>query len=133
MYTIHDNLIASDGKTADKGVMLLSVFNYTMKEKTKTEKPKVKKSKGKYTLAVKVDDVDYKGNADSMVQALTDFVASKKYPLGAKTFAVFSVSNGEKTYSEIWRVARCRKMFNLMSLKPTAIEIVAGKLEAALA
>ena len=94
---------------------------------------KVKKTKGKYTLAVKVDDVDYKGSADSMVQALSDFVASKNYPLGAKTMAVFNVSNGDKTYSEIWRVARCRKMFNLMSLKPTAIEIVAGKLEAALA
>ena len=94
---------------------------------------KVKKTKGKYTLAVKVDDVDYKGSADSMVQALSDFVASKNYPLGAKTMAVFNVSNGDKTYSEIWRVARCRKMFNLMSFKPTAIEIVAGKLEAALA
>lgn len=102
-----------------------------MKEKTK--EPKVKKSEGKYTLAVKVDDVNYKGSADSMVQALTDFVASKNYPLGAKTMAVFDVSNGEKKHSEIWRVARCRKMFNLMSLKPTAIEIVAGKLEAALA
>ena len=102
--------------------------------KTKTaEVKKVKKSEGKYTLAVKVDDVDYKGSADTMVQALTDFVASKEYPLGAKTFAVFNVSNGDKSYSEIWRVARCRKMFNLMSLKPTAIEIVAGKLEAALA
>ena len=102
--------------------------------KTKTTKvKKVKKSEGKYTLAVKVDDVDYKGSADTMVQALTDFVASKSYPLGAKTFAVFNVGNGDKTYSEIWRVARCRKMFNLMSLKPTAIEIVAGKLEAALA
>lgn len=97
------------------------------------KKTKAVKSKGKYTLAVKVDDVNYKGSAVSMVQALTDFVASKKYPLGAKTFAVFSVSNGQKTYSEIWRVARCRKMFNLMSIKPTAIEIVAGKLEAALA
>ena len=94
---------------------------------------KVSKSKeGKYTLAVKVDDVNYMGSADSMVSALTDFVASKNYPLGAKTMAVFNVRKGEKIYSEIWRVARCRKMFNLMSLKPTAIEIVAGKLEAAL-
>ena len=99
----------------------------------KVEKPKtIFSSSGKYTLAVKVNDVDYKGSADTMVQALTDFVTSKSYPLGAKTFAVFNVSNGEKTYSEIWRVARCRKIFNLMSLKPTAIEIVAGKLEAAL-
>ena len=108
-----------------------------IKEKTKPVKTAVKKTTkktaGKYTLAVKVDDVNYKGNADTMVQALTDFVASKHYPLGAKTFAVFNIGNGEKTYSEIWRVTRCRKMFNLMSLKPTAIEIVAGKLEAALA
>ena len=103
-----------------------------MAKTKKTTVKKVKKTDGKYTLAVKVDDVDYKGSADSMVQALTDFVASKSYPLGAKTFAVFNVSNGAKTYSEIWRVARCRKMFNLMSLKPSAIEIVAGKLEAAL-
>ena len=100
--------------------------------KIKTKEPKVKKSEGKYTLAVKVDDVNYKGSADSMVQALTGFVASKGYPLGAKTFAVFSVGNGDKTYSEIWRVARCRKMFNLMSIKPTAIELIARKMEAAL-
>ena len=115
-----------------------------MKPKKTTKVAKPKKTAGKYTLAVKVDDVNYKGSADSMVQALTDFVASKSYPLGAKTFAVFTVSKKatrktkekaaakKKTYSEIWRVARCRKMFNLMSLKPTAIEIVAGKLEAAL-
>ena len=94
---------------------------------------KAKKSEGKFILNVKVDDVAYTGSADTVVQALTDFVAHKDYPLGAKTFAVFTVVNGEKNYSEIWRVARARKMLTLMSLKPTAIEIVAGKLEAALA
>ena len=99
------------------------------KEKTKA----VKETKtGAYTLSVKVDDVNYKGSAGSMVEALTDFVASKNYPLGAKTVAVFNVSNGEKKHTEIWRVVRARRMLKLMSLKPNVIEIVAGKMDAAL-
>ncbi len=114
--------------------MTKSKLTKVVKKEVKEKKTKVaKKTKGAYTLEVKVDDVKYKGSADSLVEALSDFVASKDYPLGAKTMAVFNVINGDKTYSEIWRVTRARKMFTLMSLKPTTIELIARKMEAALA
>ena len=133
MYTIHDNLIASDGKTADKGITLLSVFNYTMKKEITKKVEKKATKKGEYTLEVSVNDVKYKGSGATMAEALAGFVSSKDFPFSVKTAVVFNFSDGKKKGTQILRALMGRRMFNAIAHKPSAIEIQARKMEERLA
>ena len=105
--------------------------------KTKTTKEVVKKAKetvlgsrrGLYTLDVKVNDVEYKGSANSMNQALSDFVLNPSFPFSVKTSVVFNFSDGEKKGTQVLRALMGRRLFNAISHKPSAIEIQARKME----
>lgn len=96
--------------------------------KEKTTKV-VKKSEGKYTLEVSVNDVKYKGTGATMVDALTAFVNSPKFPFAVKTAVMMKFSDGKKKGTQTLRALMGRRMFNATAHKPTGIEIQARKME----
>ena len=96
---------------------------------TKIKEPK-NATKGKYALEVSVNDVAYKGSAASMVQALTDFVSSKDFPFGVKTRVLFKFSDGKREGLQRYGALVARRVFKAISHKPSALEILASKLEA---
>src|SRR3990167_5621654 len=106
----------------------------------KTKKP-VKKAvkketdtrRGLYTLDVSVNDVEYKGSANSLEQALSDFVVSPSFPFGVKTRVFLKFSDGEKSGSQRYGALVARRVFSAISHKPSAVEILASKMEARMA
>src|SRR3989304_8588968 len=102
--------------------------------KTKPVK-KVKKEtvlgsrRGLYTLEVSVNDVEYKGSANSLEQALSDFVLSPSFPFGVKTRVFIKFSDGEKSGSQRYGAIVARRVFSAISHKPSAIDILASKME----
>ena len=98
--------------------------------KKTTEGTKItKKKKGDYTLSVSVNDVEYKGSGATMVDALTGFTASKDFPFSVKTRVVFKFSNGKKDGLFRQPTAMARRVFKMLSSKPSAVEILARKME----
>lgn len=85
--------------------------------------------RGLYTLDVKVNDVEYKGSANSMAQALSDFVLNPSFPFAVKTAVVLKFSDGEKKGTQTLRALMGRRLFSAISHKPSAIEIQARKME----
>jgi len=100
----------------------------------KTKKP-VKKpvKKGSYTLEVSVNDVEYKGSANSLEQALSDFVLSPSFPYGIKTRVFIKFSDGKKSGSQRYGALVARRVFSAISHKPSAVDILASKMEARMA
>ena len=106
---------------------LLPYFYYIMK----TTKPKGAK-KYPFSLEVTVNDTHYRGEAVSLTEALKDFVASPEFPVGLKTKTIIRYGKGNDMHQQIWAVPKPRKVFNIISLKPDALEIWASKFEAEL-
>ncbi len=105
----------------------------TKEVKLKAVKKTVKKAKGAYTLEVSVNDVEYKGSGATMVDALSSFVASPVFPFGVKTRVFLKFSDGKNEATQLYRPIVARRVFSAMSRKPSALEILARKLEARLA
>ena len=98
----------------------------------KTKKPvkkAVKKETGLCTLEVSVNDVEYKGSANSLEQALSDFVVSPSFPFGVKTRVFLKFSDGEKSGSQRYGALVARRVFSAISHKPSAVAILASKME----
>lgn len=89
--------------------------------------------RGLYTLEVSVNDIEYKGSANNMVQALSDFVLSPHFPFAVKTRVLLKFSDGEKEGSQVYSALMGRRVFNAISHKPSAVEIYGRKMEARLA
>lgn len=103
---------------------------------TKEKKPeavkkevKEKKPKGAYTLEVSVNDVEYKGSGETMVDALAGFVASKDFPFSVKTRLLLKFSNGEKSGIQRYSAPMANRMFKILTSKPQSLEIVGRKME----
>ena len=92
-----------------------------------TEKP-AKVAKPRYTLEVSVNDVEYKGSGESMVEALAGFVASPSFPFGIKTRVLLKFSDGVKSASQVYSASMARRIFKVASKKLSAIEIMARKM-----
>lgn len=84
-------------------------------------------------LEVEVNDLVYKGDAETLDQCLKGFVNSPNFPSSIKTRAIIRFSEGEKQGQVVWPTIRARRQFNLMSLKPYWSELVAGRFESNLA
>ena len=103
------------------------------KLKEKKVKPKVEKveknPKLDYHLEVHVNDLVYKGQAETLEQALTDFVNNPNFPFSVKTrmFLKFG-KEGEPEQSRTYPVFVARKLLNRISFRESALEILANKL-----
>ena len=95
-----------------------------IKEK-KATKPKVEK----YRLEVNVNDTDYKGKAASLQQALQDFVDSPSFPFSVKTRVFMKFGKGKDMQERTYPVFVARRLFNRISFRESALEILSSKLE----
>ena len=94
----------------------------------KKVKAKVETVKKPYHLEIRVNDVDFKTDAKDMETALTEFVKSPDFPVGAKTKAFIKYSKGGNERKKIWHTREARRMLNCISLKPSFLIILAEKL-----
>ena len=90
-----------------------------------------KKVKGlDYFLEVSFNDVVYKVEAVDFKQALKDFVGSSEFPFAFKTRVLVKYGKGSEERSQFYHVPEARKVFKMVSLKESALELLASKLEA---
>jgi hypothetical protein len=82
----------------------------------------------KYHIEIKVNDVVFDHSAESIKQALFDFVASPVYPFGAKTKMFIKYSKGKIERHRLFHTQEARRVILTMRSKPIAVEILAAKL-----
>lgn len=87
------------------------------------------KPKFECSLEVEVNDIVYKGEAETLDQALRDFVNSPSFPFNVKTRVLIRYGNGKDAGQVIWPTVKARRQFNLISLKPYWSELIANKFE----
>jgi hypothetical protein len=97
------------------------------KTKEKVETPK-KEKKPKFQLEVEVNEKVYKGKAETLHQALTDFANSPDYPFPIKTRAIIRVSDGKNTYQQHYFLGAAQRLFRRIRINPTVSEIMSYKL-----
>lgn len=97
--------------------------------KAETKKPVVKKAKGAYTLEVSVNDVNYEGTGESMVDILSKFVTSQDFPFSIKTRVFMKFSDGKKEGIQRYSAMVARRIFKVLASKTSALEIQARKME----
>ena len=85
--------------------------------------------KGKYTLEVSVNDTEYKGSGDTLIDAFSRYVASPKFPFNVKTRVLMSFTDGKRKGIQNYPALMGRRVFNAISHKLSGIEILADKLE----
>lgn len=103
-------------------------------KKTKVGSKEVKPKKGlAFKLEVRVNELVYKGEAESLEQAVADFVASPVYPFAVKTPVVIRYGNEKKEQQVIWPVMIARRKLRLMKIKPILADLIGGKFTSNLA
>ena len=95
--------------------------------KTTVRKPRKKKTP-QYFLEVSVNGTTFKTRAETLEAALTSFVESPEFPLGAKTKTVISFGTEKSKRVRILQPTQARRIFNQIELKPLALEIFARNL-----
>ena len=91
--------------------------------------PKKKTTRSKpYRLSVQVNGEEFKTEAKDLETALTEFVNSEVFPLGAKTKAFVKYSKGTKEGRQLWNTPKARRVFRTISLKPDSLSLLATKL-----
>lgn len=97
----------------------------------KTKKEKVVKSEVKsegYQLEVNVNDVTFKTEAPSLGEALQKFVDSPEFPFSPKTRTFIKYGKANDLRSVTLPVFRARRLFSIISTKPSSMELMALKL-----
>lgn len=82
-----------------------------------------------YHLEVMVNDTVYKGDADNLFDALTDFVNNPSFPQAIKTKVFLRYSKGEAERHKLLPVPRARAMFTRMVFDSSRVQLFAEKLE----
>ncbi len=100
----------------------------TTKTKKPTKKTKKAPKKPKYRLEVEVNGNKFETGAEDMETALSEFVESPEFPLGAKTLAIFRYSDGKIERIKVLHTPEARRLFKIISLKPDALAVYAKKL-----
>lgn len=95
--------------------------------KTKTTKEVKKAPKEEYKLEVSVNDFVYKGSAETLDQAILDFVKSPKFPFAVKTRCLIKYSDGKKERQIVWPAIKAHRQFRRLSLKGSQVLFQAGK------
>ena len=103
-------------------------------KKRVTKKPKVSlgsvgtDASKEFHLEVNVNDGVYKGDADTLAQALSDFVNDPFFPQAIKTKVFLKYSKGEVQRHKLLSVPRARAIFTRMSFDPNRLAIIAERL-----
>jgi hypothetical protein len=91
-----------------------------------------KKATPAYALEVSVNDIEFKTTGKTLAEALAKFVESGEFPYGVKTRVAIKYSKGKETGKKLMHVPEARRIFNMISAKPTALELFAARLESTL-
>jgi len=87
------------------------------------------KNKSKeFHFEVLVNDGVYKGDADNMLDAVTDFVRNPSFPQAIKTRVFLKYSKGDVERHKLLPVSRARPLFIRMAFDPVRLELFAEKL-----
>lgn len=98
------------------------------KKVTKTKKEKAVK-KGDVRFEVMVNDVHFKTSANSLPEAIEEFLKSPEFPAGAiKTKVIVRMGSGDELSQKIWQSAEARRIFSNLSIKPDLIELFSEKI-----
>lgn len=81
-----------------------------------------------YKLEISFNDSVYKGEGESMVQLLTDFVNSPDFPFAIKTRVFIKYSKGEVEAHKFLNLPRARFVFQQISSDPHDIQFWADRL-----
>lgn len=96
-------------------------------KKLGSAKPK-KAKKLDYYLDVSVNDTQFRCEAVDLSEALKNFVNSVNFPFSIKTRAFLKYGNKEVERERFYHVPEARRLFRLISSDPSALEILARKL-----
>lgn len=102
-----------------------------MSRKIKTSPTKTEKKgsdEPRFTLEVKVNDVEFKTESASFAEALERFVDSPEFPFGAKTKAIFTFGAGKKKKIRIFPPIAARRLLLTMKHKGTSLGMLASKM-----
>lgn len=80
-----------------------------------------------YSIEVSVNDINYKGSAITLYDALMDFVKSPVFPFAIKSRCLIKYSDGKTERQVVWPALRAKRQFTMLSLKPTHAEFQADK------
>jgi len=97
--------------------------------KTKEKSVKVTKPRPAYTLEVSVNDTEYKGKAKDLRSALSNFVKSPDFPFSVKTRVFIKFGVGKDLRQKTYSPSIARKIFNRISFRDTALDILSRKLD----
>lgn len=100
----------------------------TPKKVTKKETKKEEVKDTKYNVEISVNDVVFKTKADSIEEALTNFIDSPEFPHGAKTKLFIKYSKGKETRSRFWHTGIARRLLMTLAIKPSAVNVIAEQL-----
>ncbi len=80
-----------------------------------------------YHLEIKVNDVEFKTDANDMAEAISQFINSPEFPFAVKTKVFVKYSKGGVERAQLYHVPEARKVFRMIALKPSALELLAFK------
>jgi hypothetical protein len=99
------------------------------KPKKVTKKVAKIENKGDVRFEVLVNDMHFKTNANSLPEAIEEFLKSPEFPAGAiKTKVIIRLGTGESTTQRIWQSSAARRIFSNLSIKPDLIELFSEKI-----
>ena len=96
-------------------------------KKVSVSKEKVEKVKD-FRFEVLVNDLHFKTTADSLKEAIEEFMASKDFPTFIKTKVILRFGEGDTLTQHLWPVAEARRVFNNLDIKPDLVELFSQKL-----
>jgi hypothetical protein len=103
-------------------------------KKAKVSKPKkvtkkVAKKVGDVRFEVLVNDTHFKTDANSLPEAIAEFINSPLFPIGAiKTKVIIRLGIGDDVTQKIWQSAEARRIFSNLSIKPDLIALFSEKI-----
>ena len=106
---------------------------------TKVKAPKTEKKTKKvaprkdYHLEVRVNDIVFKTKAKDLNEALTQFINSPEFPFAPKTKTFITFGKGKNASQRLFHVPEARRIFSMISHKPSALEVLATKLTRSIA
>lgn len=97
------------------------------KPKRATKATKTEKEEG-FSLVVHVNDEVFKTKADSLAEALREFVDSPVRPIAAKTTLVLHYSKGKVERQRNYFAHQANRFLNKISEIPSQLEFIAEKM-----
>lgn len=98
------------------------------KKVSKKVAKKVEEKVKDFRFEVIVNDVHFKTAANSLKEAIEEFMGSKDFPSAIKTKVILRFGQGDTLTQHLWPLAEARRVFSNLEIKPDLTELFASKL-----